>query len=307
MTSQTDILGVGCVAVDDLLYVSEYPPADGKTQVLRRERHCGGLTATALVAAARLGARCGFAVTLGHDDLSQFVLERLREEGIGLEWVRQFPGARPIHSIIVVDQRHQTRTIFSDLAGFRTTGPDWPDEEAIRSARVLFVDHVTTEEAIRAAGVARPAGIPVVADLERDEAPRFGELVGLVDHLIVSRDFAERLTSTDGPAAAAVRLWSPDRQAVVVTCGAEGCWYLGSDDPHRPSHQAAFPVEVVDTTGCGDVFHGAYAAGLVEGLDLPGRIRLAAAAAALKATQSGGQAGIPTRRAVRRFLEERAG
>ncbi len=67
-------------------------------------------------------------------------------------------------------------------------------------------------------------------------------------------------------------------------------------------HLPAFPVEVVDTTGCGDVFHGAYAAGLAEGMNLPDRVRLAAAAAALKATQSGGQTGIPTRDAVDTFL-----
>ncbi len=69
-------------------------------------------------------------------------------------------------------------------------------------------------------------------------------------------------------------------------------------------HQPAFPVEVVDTTGCGDVFHGAYASALAEGLDLPVRVRLAAAAAALKATQPGGQAGIPSRGKVEAFLGE---
>ncbi len=306
MGSSIDILGVGCVAVDDLLYVADYPAADGKTQVLGRERHCGGLTATALVAAARLGAQCGFAVTLGDDELSRFVRECLREEGIELEWVRRSPEARPIHSIVIVDQHRGTRTILYDLDGFRATGPDGPDEQAIRSAGVLFVDHVVAEDAIRAAGIARAVGIPVVADLESDRVPRFSELLGLVDHLVVSQGFAEQLTGASDPAAAARALAAPDRQAVVVTCGAEGCWYLGSDEPGPPCHQPAFEVEVVDTTGCGDVFHGAYAAGLVEGLDLAARVRLAAATAALSATRSGGQAGIPVRQAVQAFLEEHA-
>ncbi len=306
MGSPIEILGVGCVAVDDLVYVADYPAADSKTQVLGRERHCGGLTATALVAAARLGARCGFAVTLGDDELSRFVLERLREEGIELEWVRRSADARPIHSTIIVDQRRGSRTILYDLDGYQATGPDWPDEETIRSARVLFVDHVAAEDAIRAAGIARAAGVPVVADLESDRVPRFSELLRLVDHLVVSRGFAEQLTGMSDPAAAARALGASDRQAVVVTCGAEGCWYLGPGEPGPLRHQPAFAVEVVDTTGCGDVFHGAYAAGLVEGLDLAGRVRLAAAAAALKATRSGGQAGIPVRQAVQAFLEEHA-
>ena len=143
-----------------------------------------------------------------------------------------------------------------------------------------------------------------MADLESDRHPRFPELLGLIDHLIVSCDFATRLTGNNDPATAAVQLWEPQRKAVVVTCGSEGCWYVGADHPRQAIHQPAFSVDVVDTTGCGDVFHGAYAAALVERIDLPARVRLASATAALKATRAGGQAGIPTRPAVNRFLEE---
>jgi sugar/nucleoside kinase (ribokinase family) len=262
------------------------------------------MTATALVAAARLGARCGFAVTLGEDELSRFVLERLRQEGIDTQWVRRSAGARPIHSFVVVDQRRATRTIFYDLDGFQTSGPDWPDEDAVRAARVLFVDHLVAEDAIRAARIARAAEIPVVGDLESDHVPRFSELLGLVDHLVVSWSFAQRLTGASDPAAAAQALAASDRRAVVITCGDQGCWYWGSDEPAPARHQPAFEVDVVDTTGCGDVFHGAYAATLAEGLDLTARVRLASATAALKATRSGGQAGIPVRQAVQEFLEE---
>ncbi len=138
----------------------------------------------------------------------------------------------------------------------------------IRAARVLFVDHYGVEGMTRAARIARTAGLPVVADLERDEFPGFDGLLELVDHLIVSRAFAARRTGRDDPAAAVRRLGSPGRCVVVVTCGDEGCWYReeGSDAVHQP----AYRVPVVDTTGCGDVFHGAYAAALARGLDLSG-------------------------------------
>ena len=78
MAGTFDIVGLGCAAVDDLLYVPAYPPADAKVQIRRRERQGGGLTATALVAAARLGTRCAYAGVLGDDDLSEFVRRRLR-------------------------------------------------------------------------------------------------------------------------------------------------------------------------------------------------------------------------------------
>ena len=91
---------------------------------------------------------------------------------------------------------------------------------------------------------------------------------------------------------------------VVITDGDQGCWTLAADDLAQVAHQPAFQVDVIDTTGCGDVFHGAYAAGLVRGLGVAERVRLAAAAAALKATRPGGQAGAPTQAEVEQFLSQ---
>jgi sugar/nucleoside kinase (ribokinase family) len=305
MVERFDILGIGCTAVDDLIYVESYPAADSKQPIRRRERHGGGLTGTALVAAARIGARCQYAGGLGGDELSQFVQRRFEEAGVGLEFLDRRDDARPVHSLIVVDETCHTRTIFYDTDGAARARPDWPPEDVIRAAGVLFVDHFGVEGMIRAVRVARGAGIPVVADFESlPEDRRFAELVALVDHPVVSLDFARRWTGCQQPADAARALCSAERQVVVVTCGAEGCWYVDGRDPHTARHQPALRVTVVDTTGCGDVFHGAYAAGLAQGLELPDRIRLASAAAALKATRRGGQAGIPTRAAVDLFLEE---
>jgi sulfofructose kinase len=305
MNTPLDILGLGCVAVDDLLYVSAYPPADAKVPIRRRERQCGGLTATALVAAARLGAQCAYAGVLGTEELSQFALDRLQQEHVDVTHVRRRPKAQPIHSFVIVDENRQTRTILYDLESVFGPEPGWPDAAVIRSARVLFVDHFGVEAMIWAAQMARAAGGAVVADFERDEMPQFPQLLELVDHLILSRDFAAKRTGETQASRAAEKLWTSQRQAVVITCGAEGCWYRGTG-LDGSQHLPAFPVPVVDTTGCGDVFHGAYAAALVRGLDLHERVRFAAAAAALKATQRGGQAGIPSRAAVEAFLKERS-
>src|SRR5262249_6462647 len=106
------------------------------------------------------------------------------------------------------------------------------------------------------------------------------------------------------PDAAAKKLWNPARQAVVLTDGAAGCWSLTTEEPGAVRHLRAFPVEAVDTTGCGDVFHGAYAAAFVGGRTPRDCIRFAAAAAAIKATRRGGQSGIPTRPVVDAFLQK---
>src|SRR5438094_7047577 len=104
MTTSFDILGLGCVAVDDLLYIDSYPVPDAKVAIHRHDRQCGGLAATALVAASRLGSTCAYAGTLGDDELSVFVRERFREEGVDTSLVRHRPNARPIHSYIIVDE-----------------------------------------------------------------------------------------------------------------------------------------------------------------------------------------------------------
>jgi sulfofructose kinase len=301
---QIDLLGLGAVAVDDLIYVDGFPPPDAKTPVLRSERQCGGLTATALVAASRLGSKCAYAGVLGRDELSTFVIERMRQEGIDLAYLLQREEARPVHSFIVVDEKRQTRNIFPN--SLKTVGADdhWPEEEVIQSARVLLVDHIGVNGMLRATRVARRARIPVVGDFERVSGPEFAALLELVDHLILSQAFAQKLTAKAGPVDALKALWSQERQALVITCGREGCWYLDGADPEKPIHQPAYAVEAIDTTGCGDVFHGAYASALARGLELEERIRIASAAAALKATQPGGQAGTPDREKLERFMKE---
>jgi len=299
-----DILGLGVTTVDDFLYVAGYPPPDVKTRVVRRDRQCGGLTMTALVAAARLGARCSYAGVLGDDELSQMVVDCMQREDIDTGLLVRRPGARPVHATIVVDLQTQTRNIFYDPAGAVGADVAWPPASVVCSAKVLFVDTYGIEGMTRAARIAREHGIPVVADFEHGEAPGFGELLHLVDHLIVSRGFACSWTESPDPEVAASRLWHDGRDTVVVTDGDRGGWYVTRASGLMPRHYPAFEVNTVDTTGCGDVFHGAYAAALARGLCLEERLRLATAAAALKASKPGGQAGAPTLAEVEAFVSD---
>lgn len=301
-TRELDVLGLGAVAVDDLLYVDAYPGPDTKCQVLRMERHCGGLAATALVAAARLGARCAYAGVLGTDHSSAFAAAVLESEGVDLSHASRLPTARIYHSHIVVGVRTGTRNIFAFGDGVVGAAPEAPPEAVIRSSRVLLVDHVGLPGMIRAAGIARRHGIPVVADLERRSGRGFAGLFNRVDHLLVSSDFAAEITGIAEPGGAALKLWNRHRSVVTVTDGARGCWYV--DRPGLPGaiRVPAFRVKVVDTTGCGDVFHGAYAASLAAGCSVIDCLRRASAAAALKATRPGGQAGCPDAATLQRFL-----
>jgi sulfofructose kinase len=297
-----DILGLGVTAIDTLLYVDDYPAEESKVPVQKREHRLGGLTGAALVAAARLRAQCVYAGILGYGQLSEDALRQMQQEGIDVSQVVRREGAGPVESFIIVSSRQHTRTILHDSRLLCGADENLPEANLIREARVLFVDHHGVDGMIRAARIAKEAGIPIVGDLEKISGPRFMELFALVDHLIVSYGFASRLSGETEPQAIIERLWGPDRKVVVVTRGIQGAWYRGCQEP-GVAHQPAFAVETVDSTGCGDVFHGAYAALLAQGWDVAERIRVAAAAAAIKAADSGEQAGMPGYETVMQFLK----
>jgi sulfofructose kinase len=293
-----DVLGLGCTAVDDLLYVPRFPAVDEKLQVNRSQRRFGGLTGVALVAAARAGARCAYAGCLGNDDLSSYAASCLTQEGIDVSLAPRLPQGRVVHSTVVVGDDSGSRNVFFEGNGIIGAHATEPADQIIRDCRVLFIDQWGMPGNLRATQIARSAGVAVVADLEDARNPLFRAVLDLVDHLVLGESFAREISGEPDARAAARALWQADRAAVVVTCGAKGCWSVSSDMGLTPVHHPAFPVKATDTTGCGDVFHGAYAASLARGEPLEARIQFAAAAAALKA-QDG---EIPRRTEVERFI-----
>ena len=294
-----DVLGLGCAAVDDVIYVPSFPAADQKMRVGRSVRRCGGLTGAALVTAARLGARCAYAGCLGTDEYSRQVAEDFAAEGIDTSQAPRLSEARVVHSTIIVGRDTGSRNIFFEDDGLIGAHDTLPPAKVIGNAKVLFIDHLGMRGNLRAVRVAREAGSDVVADFENETDPQFQQVLGWVNHLVLSEEFALRITGQPDAAHAAQALWNEQRAVVIVTCGAAGCWSVSAEDGLKARLHPAFRVQAADTTGCGDVFHGAYATSLARGDWLEERIRFASAAAAVKAMQS----QIPRRAAVEGFLE----
>jgi ribokinase len=297
-----DVLGLGCAAVDDLLYVESYPAADNKARVQKWHRQCGGLTGSALVAAARLGARCAYAGCLGTDDLCSHIANNFLREGVDISHSPRLPDAGVIHSTIVIAKDTGGRNIFYEVHGMVGAHPFLPADDVIRDARVLFIDHYGMPGNLRAMKIARSFGVPVVADFEDEKVPHFEEVLNRVDHLILSEEFACPLTRKANASDAALALWRPTRATVIVTSGRKGCWSVSKAPGGKPRHHPAFPVQAANTSGCGDVFHGAYAFRLACGDSLDDRVRFASAAAAVKAKQP----EIPRLAAVESLLRKNA-
>ncbi len=300
LSKQWDVLGIGCLTVDDLLYIDEFPVPDFKTRVQHSERQGGGLCGVALVAAARSGARCAYGGQLGSDQYSRFIADTLTTEGVDLGPVTWRPEASPFHSTIIVDTVNNTRNIFFEKFGEVGPAPGFPLEATVAAARVLHMDHYGGLSNLDALEYARRHDVPVVGDIERTNVPNFEEFFPLIDHLVLSRAFGERLSGETEPENIIRALWTPHRKVVAVTLGEAGSIAKEGDTWHR---FPAYPAVVVDTTGCGDVFHGVYAAGLAQGLSIEDRIQRAAAAAAIKAAHRGAMKGIPQAAALDEFVK----
>ncbi len=285
------ILGLGAVAVDDLIYVDHYPEADKKEAVRRRDRIAGGLAGNALAAAARLGAKTAYFGLLGDDELSVFTKKELQVSGVDCSQILFEADARPIYSTIIVENPTGTRTIFFDLSGVKQPTNERIRPELIQSCKVLFVDHTAFQPAILAAKIARDSGIPVIADIERGEIEYIQDLLQLIDHLVIGRDMGKQLTGEDNPMKMVFQLMKPNFTSVIVTDGVNGCYF--SDKPMNIYYQPALNVRVVETLGCGDIFHGAYAYCIAQGLSINQAVRIATITAGVKAGRSAGRSGIP--------------
>jgi len=297
-----DVLGIGCSALDIVLEVPRPPEPDEKLRADHLRVQGGGLVATALVAVARLGGSAAYLGSTGDDVLAQCCLDEFEREGVDTSRVRRVPGASVLTAIIAADPGAATRMILWTDDEQPPTLPEQVTEDVVRAARVLHVDNFQMDAAIRAADIARAAGVLVTVDLEPGGQPA-DDLLRRVDYAIVPLEYARARFDTAGPKESAKALFNEimrhGGKAAVVTAGAAGsvaCSVEGC------LHQPAYAVEVVDTTGCGDVFHGAFALGLAEGWELLRILPFASAVAALKCRKLGGRAGIPNRQEVDDFL-----
>lgn len=297
MRNGPDIVGFGSVSVDELLRVDQAFGV-GKGRVVEEWTAHGGNVATALVAASSLGARTGYVGWLSDDPRDTAVADSLSSRGVDLSRATRSADARPIRSTVVIDPSGERFIAFRDDT--RLGAPPTLSVEDLGSARFLLIDaYAAHTPAIVREAVS--AGVAVIGDIEWSIGPASDELMTLCQHLVLPWEFAASATGATTAPAMIDALWSADREAVAVTRGASGAWVRqrGGD---QVWHQEGFSVDVRDTTGCGDWFHGAYGAALSRGLDPCRSVQFAAAAAALSAEFIGGRSTAVTPAAVERLV-----
>lgn len=293
-----DVVGVGINVIDYLFRIPHFPERDTKLDALAAAIQGGGLTATAMVACARLGLATRYIGKFGDNEIGVVARRELEAEGIDLTAAVAARGIPNRFCVVLVEEGSGARTIVRQCDPQIWLRPDELDGTAVTSGRLLHLDGYEGDAALLAARRAREAGIPVLMDAE-EATERREELFRLVDVLIVGRRYGRLLTGTDDPREILAGLAGLGPSVVGLTLGEAGSMLL-----HRGKLALApgFPVEVVDTTGAGDVFHGAFAYGLLQGWEARHILAFANAVSALKCTRLGGRTGIPSADEVRVFL-----
>ncbi len=299
-SGRTVVAGLGQCSLDFLCTIPEYPEPDTKCEFLDFLVQGGGPVATALVVLARWGVSTRFAGLVCRDRFGEEILDGLADEGIDTKWVVTRETGRSQVAMICAEPESGRRTIFWG----RPEGPPLAPEEIppglLEGADVLLLDGLFLEVSLGLARRARERGIPVVLDAG-SLRPGMLDLVRLTDHLIAAENFF-RAFRPGKPAAErldALRRMGPE--LVAVTLGKEGSLGSWGEGAMR---LGSLPVRAVDTTGAGDVFHGAYIYALLEGLSPPDRLRWATVAASLSCRRLGGRSGIPRREEVEARMAE---
>lgn len=295
----TTIACVGIAVLDQIYTVNAMPDHAGKHFATGYSEVGGGPAATAAVAAARLGARSMYWGRVGDDAAGKRILEELADYGVDISSARRVEGAASSTSAILVDARGE-RLIVNHTDRSMDKSPDWLPLDSLGEVSAVLADVRWPDGAEAALSRAKSLGIPAVLDADAGGGDDMARLVAAATDIAFSDQGLKEFTGIETLEDAIREAARRTDGTVYVTLGSEGCVWLEGDELKR---QSAFKVDVVDTTGAGDVFHGALVVALGEGMERADAVRFACGCASLKCTRPGGRAGIPERNDLLEFLK----
>ncbi len=287
-------IAVGAVCATRIYQVEAVPPPPAKVLAQRMVQVVDGMALSAACAFARLGGDAAIWARCGDDAQGMATRESLRAEGINVDGLHTVAGSASSQAAVIVDARGERLVVpFHDPAVDRSA--HWLPLQSVADADIVLCDVRWVEGAHAALLAARQAGIPGM--LDGDTAPRdvLEALVPLATHAVFSDAGLLAFTGLTDVDVALLQVARRHAGHVGASCGAAGYAWVESGQVRRVP---APTVPVVDTLAAGDVFHGAFALALVEGLSVQAAARWACHAASIKCTRFGGRLGCPTRAEV---------
>lgn len=258
------VLTIGWACLDQRYYIEEFPPRESRTGVRAYRETIGGPAAVAAVAVARLGAEAHLLSRRGDDAAGERLEKMLQAEGVRAHF--QLGAATPVSAVLVTPEGE--RYIFP----YRPALPEelvLSEERLLKGVGALLLDGRWAAAGYGLGQAALERGIPVVLDLDRDRDDDW-MLTQVATHVVASEELAAKRGGVEALLAHLQALGV----FAAVTLGPEGVAYVGG-------RVAAHRVHVQDTTGAGDVFHGAFALAVAEGKGNVEALKFASAVAAL--------------------------
>ncbi len=294
-----DVVGMGLNSVDFLAVVPEFPGPNSKMKMLQFSKQGGGQVATALVALSRWGVKTKYIGKVGDDELGQFSLHSLRQEGVDVSSVMIEPNAINQFATIIVDGSTGDRTILWNRDDRLMYREGELRKEEVCCGKLLHLDGHDIHAAIQCAKWAKEEGIPTVVDLDKVELLT-SELIKEIDFLVTSSRFPGLYTGISDQKRAFFELQKQTCGFLCTTLGHSGAMAWGNGEFF---YAEGVKVKAVDTTGAGDVFHGGFIYGLLQNWEVEKMLRFANAVAALKCLDLGGRRGIPTLERTHPFMK----
>lgn len=299
------LICLGHAALDRIYRVPHLPHGSTKLRAVDFAEVGGGMASNAACAVSRLldpdVYRVEFWGRTGDDSAGQIIRDEFARYAVAIPHLRAFAGRKSSQSAVMVDAAGE-RMIVNYRGDVPTGDISWLPLETVATAAAVLADVRWLEGARALLGAARAAGVPAVLDADLGDVPIVRALVPLAEHAIFSEQGLSNWHGNDDTPGALRAAIAAGARIAAVTRGQHGVVALIDGALH---HIPAFPVQVVDTLGAGDVFHGAYALALAEGQAVLEAIRFASAAAAIKCSRPGGRDGAPVRSEVDALLRGR--
>ena len=289
------VLVAGVAVVDFIFEVDEMPQLAEKYRARNAVIVGGGCAANAAVAVSRLGGEAFLASRMGDDVMADIILADLHEEGVNTDAVNQATAGRSSFSSVYVDGSGE-RQIMNFRGSGLTEDIGWLDTAMHTDA--ILADNRWSPITTKTMAMARARDVPGVIDAE---APISIEVLTGASHVAFSKQGLLALTGEENPVSALKTASSRLTPWLCVTDGPDGVYFLHKG---KVENIAGFTVDVKDTLGAGDIWHGAFALRLAEGANEIAAIEFANAAAAIKCKTYGGRTGCPDRMETDKFLKE---
>jgi len=295
-----DVVGVGLNATDTLILLSHFPAYAGKVAFEREILSPGGQVASAMVTCAKLGLRTKYIGTVGDDERGLIQLDSLRQSGINLDDVEIRVNCPNQTAYILIDRTTGERTVLWQRNDCLRLDPASITAGKIAGARLLHIDGHDTPAVARAAEIARQHHIPVTVDVDTIYHG-FDRVLPHVDYLVASSEFPVQWTNERDPLRALEMIQEEFRIPVAaMTLGAHGAL---ARIHGRFIYSPAFVVNCVDTTGAGDVFHGAFCYAVLQNMPMRETLEFSNAMAAMNCTELGARGGICTIEVARAMMK----